>query len=238
MRKRIHARPAKRSRKAAARAFWEHLESRILLSAGEWLVKFNGVPGNTRDVQVAYLEALFHDAGLDSKGINVHEHVGVDGVIIVTADPWVDLHAITNDLQPVPGFVSVEDWDDDASAAERSIYVPTSPGSEDEGGEEEEDPFAGASDLLSPDLGNGGLIYPALVQSPLGFNGINDTQTAQLSPPDSDGAVGPSSYIEAVNTALAIYNKSTGLPIAGGGITQFSTFFSSLGGVLSFSDPI
>src|SRR4051812_26695396 len=158
MRKRIHARPAKRSRKAAARAFWEHLESRILLSAGEWLVKFNGVPGNTRDVQVAYLTSLFHDAGLDSKGINVHEHVGVDGVVIVTADPWVDLHAITNDLQPVPGFVSVEDWDDDPPPADRSIYVPESPGSEHEGGDAGDDPFAGATDPIDLGSANGGLV--------------------------------------------------------------------------------
>src|SRR5262249_52237329 len=67
------------------------------------------------------------------------------------------------------------------------------------------------------------------------FDGIKRTDTAVLSPPDSIGAAGPSSYIETVNIALRIYQKD-GTPATP--VTQFGSFFSSLGGIESFSDPV
>ena len=49
-----------------------------------------------------------------------------------------------------------------------------------------------------------------------GFNGVNVSQTPlMLSPPDSDGAVGPNSFLEAVNQSIAIYSKTTGGDAAG-----------------------
>jgi hypothetical protein len=59
-----------------------------------------------------------------------------------------------------------------------------------------------------------------------GFDGITAAQGGNSEPPDSDGCVGPSSYIAQANaTAIAIYNKSTGVPIAGPINVNNSTFF-------------
>src|SRR5262249_61388008 len=57
-------------------------------------------------------------------------------------------------------------------------------------------------------------------------------------PTDPNGAAGPNSFIETVNTSLTIYDKTTGTPIPGGGVTSFRDFFEPLGGELSFSDPV
>jgi hypothetical protein len=72
-----------------------------------------------------------------------------------------------------------------------------------------------------------------------GFEGIFAGQAGNLRPPDSDGAVGPSSFIEQVNAALAIYDKTTGLPISGGAITATNSFFAPvlLSGALP-GDPV
>ena len=67
----------------------------------------------------------------------------------------------------------------------------------------------------------------------VGFDGIASTG---FIPPDTNGAAGPSSYIESVNTTLAMYDKTTGNRIAGP--TSFGSFFLPLGGELSFSDPV
>jgi hypothetical protein len=67
----------------------------------------------------------------------------------------------------------------------------------------------------------------------VGFDGISNTG---FYPPDTNGAAGPSSYIESVNTTLAMYDKTTGVRIAGP--TSFGSFFAPLGGELSFSDPV
>jgi predicted outer membrane repeat protein len=72
-----------------------------------------------------------------------------------------------------------------------------------------------------------------------GFDGMSAAQVGNGEPPDTDGAVGPSSFIAAVNTSLAIYDKMNGQTISHGGITPFSTFFAALGNLGdSFSDPI
>ena len=59
-----------------------------------------------------------------------------------------------------------------------------------------------------------------------GFDGITASQGGFFRPPDSMGAVGPSSFIEEINSAVAIYNKTTGVPITGGGITSLHDFFA------------
>ncbi len=54
-------------------------------------------------------------------------------------------------------------------------------------------------------------------------------------PPDTNGAVGPNHYVEAVNLTLGIYNKSTGALVQS---KTLQSFFTSLGGILSMSDPV
>ena len=47
-------------------------------------------------------------------------------------------------------------------------------------------------------------------------------------PPDSDGAIGATQYVEWINSAYAVYNKTTGVKVAGP--TSGTTLFAGLGG--------
>ena len=209
----------------------------------EWLAKFGNVPGNTRADQLPYIQGLLHDAGLDVLGITAVEHVGVDGCVILQSSSADDLGVLQNALEAVPGFASVESYGPDESPADRSIYVPNSPANENDGGAVNitapvTDSMTTLTATPQGTLG-GSSAGPSLLQTGMGFDGINRTNTSAVSPPDTTGAVGPSSYIEPLNTSLAIYSKTTGTTIPGGGITTFSTFFAPLGtSGVSFSDPI
>jgi hypothetical protein len=64
---------------------------------------------------------------------------------------------------------------------------------------------------------------------------IEGMPTASYIPPDTSGAVGPSYFIETINTKIAYYDKYTGAQ------TQeltFQSFFAPLGQVMSLSDPV
>jgi streptogramin lyase len=54
-------------------------------------------------------------------------------------------------------------------------------------------------------------------------------------PPDTNGAVGPNHFLEAINLSVGYYSKSSGSLIA---FHTLTSFFSALGGTLSFSDPV
>jgi hypothetical protein len=59
---------------------------------------------------------------------------------------------------------------------------------------------------------------PTAAMPPVGvsFEGMNISQgCGGCLPPDTDGAVGPNHYVQMVNTALAVYNKTTGAIISG-----------------------
>src|SRR5690242_15903959 len=50
----------------------------------------------------------------------------------------------------------------------------------------------------------------------LNFDGLNDSNSdCGCAPPDTNGAVGATQYVQWVNSAFAIYNKSTGALISG-----------------------
>jgi hypothetical protein len=50
----------------------------------------------------------------------------------------------------------------------------------------------------------------------LNFDGLNDTNSdCSCAPPDTNGAVGATQYVQWVNSAFAIYNKTTGALISG-----------------------
>ena len=59
-----------------------------------------------------------------------------------------------------------------------------------------------------------GVLYP----------GVN----CNCSPPDTNGAVGATQYVQWVNTSFAVFNKSTGAKIAGP--TAGNTLWSGFGG--------
>jgi hypothetical protein len=61
----------------------------------------------------------------------------------------------------------------------------------------------------------------------LTFDGLTAAQACACAPPDSDGDVGPNHYVEAVNVAFSVFDKS-GNTLAGP--TTYNSFFSSLTG--------
>ncbi|HET8723839.1 MAG TPA: MYXO-CTERM sorting domain-containing protein [Anaeromyxobacteraceae bacterium] len=70
------------------------------------------------------------------------------------------------------------------------------------------------------------------------FDGIGDGiagYQVQFAPPDSTGAVGPTHYVEAVNSAFAVYDKRTGALLQGPADLQ-SLFASSGSGCASTND--
>jgi hypothetical protein len=60
-----------------------------------------------------------------------------------------------------------------------------------------------------------------------GFTGPSGTFTVNSAPPDTNGAVGPSHYVQIVNSAFAVFNKS-GTPLYGP--VQTNTLWSGFGG--------
>lgn len=62
-----------------------------------------------------------------------------------------------------------------------------------------------------------------------GYAALDYNQSTGWVPPDTNGAAGPSSYVETVNQAIALYtNKSTGTPAITAGL---STFWLTTGGL-------
>jgi uncharacterized membrane protein len=65
----------------------------------------------------------------------------------------------------------------------------------------------------------------------LGFEGLGNASlgfTVNSAPPDTNGAVGATQYVQWVNSSFAVFNKSTGALIAGP--TAGNSLFASLGG--------
>ena len=60
----------------------------------------------------------------------------------------------------------------------------------------------------------------------ISFNGMNFTLNGAGHPPDTVGDVGPSHYVQAVNTSIGIYNKTTGIAIS---TFSFNTLWAGAG---------
>jgi FG-GAP-like repeat len=70
---------------------------------------------------------------------------------------------------------------------------------------------------------------PAMPGPVLTFDGMNAAQSGcACSPPDSDGDVGPSHYVNVVNSSIKVFDKS-GNPLNGANGTTFNSFFAPLG---------
>ncbi|MDX6481376.1 MAG: hypothetical protein QOG85_1886 [Gaiellaceae bacterium] len=118
------------------------------------------------------------------------------------------------------------------------------------GGDEEE---AGDAADVSPDadmpakLAQRDMVRTASVQtntaSPSAdssFDGLDNANWGQGHPPDENGDVGPTYYIQTINTSIGIYNKSTGSRVAA---FSFDTFmsqgnFGNLCDTDNFGDPV
>lgn len=214
----------------------EALEPRHLLdgdwSTGEWLLRIDGLGGTNRAEQMKAANVVLAAAHIQTSDVEVVDNVGVPNVVVVEIPTSVDTELVFQELQAIPGFDYIEPFDEEADPSTRQTWFPESPFDE---GEEEIDP-----DEVVPDTSglaaSGPIGGPNVVQGVNGFDAIIAGGVAgSARPPDSDGAVGPNSFIAAVNLALRIFQKSgTGLT----SLTSFSTFFSPLGGTLSFSDPV
>ena len=68
---------------------------------------------------------------------------------------------------------------------------------------------------------------PTMPAPILTFEGGAAAQFCACAPPDSDGDVGPNHYVEAINSAYAVYNK-TGTLLAGP--ITYNTLFSPVTG--------
>ena len=62
----------------------------------------------------------------------------------------------------------------------------------------------------------------------LGFTGPAGSFTVNSAPPDTNGAVGETQYVQIVNTALAVFNKTTGAVVLGPVATY--TLWAGFGG--------
>jgi hypothetical protein len=224
----------RRGRQQATRAVksrprLELLEDRTLLNNGNWLVHLNGLPGDTRAVQTAAAQTLIHNTGLDRGPIPVQivDHVGTDGILWIRTPAWAQLNWVQYELHAfLPGFDYVEDYNPGGDNPNLRSWFQQfeSPG-----------PDGSGPPPLGPG-GGGGPSGPNIINPGLGFDGIDDNQsTCHCQPPDTIGAAGPGRYIETVNTALAMYDKTSGATLVGP--TSFASFFAPLGGELSFSDP-
>jgi hypothetical protein len=225
-----------RSLSARVRLSVECLEDRTLLSNGQWLTHITGLPGDTTEVQIAAAKVLLHNAGLDGpspvasrSSVQVIDHMGADGILLIQTETniygkTIDQAGLTSELQVVPGFDYVEAYDPNDDPDSRRSWFPVGPNQEHDGG--------GPSSLIHhsspPAVTDPGPTGPPLLAEINGFDGITGVQGGNSRPPDSMGAVGPSTFIEEVNLALAIYDKTTGLPISGGGITPIHNFFASI----------
>ena len=47
----------------------------------------------------------------------------------------------------------------------------------------------------------------------MNFEGLNKSEGGGWTPPDTNGDVGPNHYIQVVNVAIGIFDKSTGTPL-------------------------
>jgi hypothetical protein len=181
-----------------------------MLSNGEWLVRLAGLPGNTRQEQQAAAQTLVSRAGLHD--VQVVDHVGADGMVLIHTPLQADPGRLTQELQSLPGFQYVEPYDPAADPSTRRSQFPTPR-------RKERSLTRQAPNSHSPGnpLGGG----PGDAQPLQGFEGIASPESSCFifdvgcSPPDTIGAPGPDSYIETVNDAIALYDKATGAPIAG-----------------------
>ena len=238
---------AQRPRLRKPRLFLEMLEDRTLLSNGQWLVDIGGLPGNTRDVQMSAAQQLFQQDGIDPN-LQVVNHLGADGVLLVQAPTSYTQQMVAQALAPIQTgsvggvyhtLVDVEEYDPNKDPGSYNVVFPPPP---DDGPGQNIGipPGGGSSSAPGPFVGPGGPNGPGGpdVGSITGFKGIDSTHSfCGCSPPDTDGAVGPSSFVQHVNTSIALYDKSGNL-LPGTSITPDSTFYASIHkGNDSFSDP-
>ncbi len=82
--------------------------------------------------------------------------------------------------------------------------------------------------VTDPVLQTGSGLGPLAATIGLNFEGNDFDTVCNCAPPDTNGAVGTTQYVQLVNTVFTVYNKSTGAVIAGP--TATNTLWSGFGG--------
>src|SRR5262245_59625858 len=97
----------------------ENLEARHVLSGGLWLVQIDGLPDSSDDERIEAAETLFHDAGLsDDQVLAVAVVDPFESILIQTPIDTTE-DAVNDELQSLPGFVSVEEYSPELTPAEQ-----------------------------------------------------------------------------------------------------------------------
>src|SRR5437762_177937 len=95
------------------RLLLETLEARRVLNGAEWLVRLTGLPGDTVEDQMHAAQARFYAAGLTDDQVLVVDHTGIAGDIVVEAPEDVTEDELEDELLSVPGFDSVQEFQDE-----------------------------------------------------------------------------------------------------------------------------
>jgi hypothetical protein len=196
--------------------------------AGQWFMHLNGLPGNTRAVQLQAAQQLMAAAGVESD-IQAIDHAGTDGNILLQVPDDMVYASLMYALRNVPGLGYVEPYFADDGAHQTLFWADDNDVLQQGGGVRAPAGPAGPAAPLPPS-------GPGNLKILNAFEGINFSQSGGWTPPDTDGVVGPTSFIENVNSSLAIYNKATGAAIAGP--TGVNTFWAPEGESAFFSDPV
>src|SRR5205823_3607247 len=93
-----------------------------------------------------------------------------------------------------------------------------------------QDPYSSLRGLLSPDMPSAQLNFDGI-----GFPGVS----CNCAPPDTDGDVGATQYVQMVNEGYQVFNKSTGASVLGP--SSIVSLWAGFGGVCETAgdgDPI
>src|SRR5262245_16559140 len=176
----LHPRYAIRNTSARSCLRVESLEDRAMPSGVEWLVRIQGLPGDTTAEQMEAARQLFEAARLEEEDIEVVDHAGPDGFIVAETPEGTPQEIVEQELQEIPGFVDVQPF----------FGEEESEGGEQEDGGFPEEPAVDEGPVIAggPNV-NVGLVgnEPTIAVNPLNANNVvvaqfnNGAQTLKIS---------------------------------------------------------
>lgn len=193
---------------------------------------------------------LFVTFGLLSAGLALDHYVRLDQAVGAEppSQPAVKIESATAESFAESGLASELPWEGPKPPAEGGVAAAE--------GEEQEiiaeipmmplpksevgalTPDSGATQKISPGKGSGIGGVAAMPGTMVSFDGISSQDNFnafgfRLSPPDTDGDVGPNHYVQQINLLVRVYNK------AGAPLTvpfKMSSLFAAMGGQCAATD--
>ncbi len=206
------------------------LEDRTLLDNGQWLVVINGLtPAPSLAAQVRVGANLLHSVGLQDQDVTILQALDLSGTFVVQTPVSVTEPILTSELQRIPGFNFVQDYDPDA------------------GGEVDDEEDGDLIDMDYYEETFGPFDYKTFLQreanGPLGGQGgpvTTPPAPADVRTNNNNGATGTAFFTQSETTVLAFGNTVlVGFNDAGsnaGGTNKFTGFARSTDGGLTFTD--